>query len=106
MAMAESSWCPIRYRDFHDVPRMVVFECGGDLYLLDSAFDDAKDDYADSYEVYRLGAAAGERLAASDDWRALANVGVRLGSVPVRDVAFDETRRRTVDASCLKKVTR
>ena len=34
-----AGWIPIRYRDFYDVPRAVVVEFRGKLYLFDSLFD-------------------------------------------------------------------
>jgi hypothetical protein len=36
---SEAAWIPFRYRDFHDVPRAVVAEYEGDLYLFDCPFD-------------------------------------------------------------------
>ena len=45
---------PFKYRDFYDVPRLIVVKCTEKWLLLDSQFDDAKDDYSDSYDVYVL----------------------------------------------------
>ena len=47
-------WLPIRYRDFWDVPRLIVVETEGRVLLLDSAFDDVLDEFSPEYTVYDL----------------------------------------------------
>jgi hypothetical protein len=54
---------PIQYRDFYDVPSLVAVEVGSRLLLLDSAFDDVKDDYDNEFVVYELPASPRSRLA-------------------------------------------
>lgn len=93
--MTESSWLPIKYRDFYDVPRLVVVEWRGDLYMLDSPFDEGQDDYTDVFTVYRLPADAREAVA-EDSWDDLPGSGVALGQIAVEEVQFDETRREAV----------
>lgn len=90
------SWLPIDYRDFYDVPRMIVVERGGQLYLFDAPFDDAADNYADRYAVYRLPESAREEIR-SDSWVGLPAAGQRVGDIPVSEVEFDETKRRLIN---------
>lgn len=95
------SWCPMQYRDFNDVPRMVLFNWKGERYLLDCPFDDAKDDYPDCYGVYLLD----RNTAAPADWTGFSLDGKVLGQVRVTDIVFDETRREFIDASFLEGMT-
>jgi hypothetical protein len=90
------SWLPIEYRDFYDVPRMIVVERRGQLYLFDAPFDDAADDYADHYAVYRLPESAREEVG-SNSWVGLAAAGQRVGDVAVSEVELDETKRRLIN---------
>ena len=45
---------PFKYVDFYDVPRTIVLRYKGKFLLLQSAFEDQIDDYAESYSVYEL----------------------------------------------------
>jgi len=96
--MSVGSWLPIRYRDFYDVPRLVVVKYHGCLYIFDSPFDDELDDYADHFTVYRQPESAIARL---DDpsWAGLSSGGEEVGRVAVADVEFDETKRESVSDS-------
>lgn len=89
------TWLPIQYRDFYDVPRMVVVEREGQLYLLDSAFDPGEDEYSDHFTIYKLPAAAAEVLD-RDAWVDLPDRGEALGRVEVVKVEFDQSKRRFV----------
>lgn len=40
-------WLPITYRDYYDVPRMLVVRFEGQAYLFDCPFDVALDEYPD-----------------------------------------------------------
>lgn len=93
-----------RYREFHDVPRLVVFEHEGCTYLLDCSFDDVLDEYPDTYRVLELsGCSPGE----VQDWGELAKTATRdLGRVPVTAVRFDETRRREIDVTTIPGLAR
>lgn len=85
-------WTPIlEYRDFYDVPRMILVRAGDRWILLDCPFDDDADDYSLTYKVYEL--ASDPREAESADWRPLTASGRFLNEVPVDAVEFDETRR-------------
>lgn len=92
-------WLPIRYRDFHDVPRAFVFEHDGTAYLFDCPFDDAADEYPPHYGIYRLD--PGVVPPEDGSWADLASRGRLIGRIGVAEVRFDETRRRAVDASIL-----
>ncbi len=94
-------WVDIRYRDFWDLPRMFVFCVDRRLYLADCMFDEAIDDYPDSYELFELPADAEESLDGS--WEHLRGRTIRsLGRIAVSDVVFDDTKRRQVRISSFK----
>ena len=93
--MTQTSWIPIKYRDFYDVPRLVVVEWREELYLLDSRFDDDLDEYADVFVVYRLPAAA-KQVLDQESWAGLPSMGQQVGELSVNEVAFDATRRRAI----------
>ena len=81
---------------------MVVTSDGHNTYLLNCEFDDVQDDYADDYDVYLLPPLSQADLL--DSWIELPQRAVRkLGRVSVRDVRFDETRRRQIDATVFEQ---
>jgi hypothetical protein len=96
--MNGGEWLSIRHRDFYDVPRLVVVEYQGVVYVFDSPFDDELDDYPDHYTVYRLPRSELRRLDAAS-WEGLAAAGEELGRIPVADVEFDATRRERLNAA-------
>jgi hypothetical protein len=98
-------WLPIRYRDFYDVPHLVLVEHGGALYLLDGQFDEELDDYPDEYGVYRL---PDDLRPALDtmSWVDLAHHGERVGSVPLAAVQFDPTKRAAIDSAIFDGISR
>lgn len=99
-----NTWANIRYRDLWDVPRIFLVEHGGNTYLFDCAFDEATEDYPDHYRVFRVPSLTEDELAGSWDELHLRAIQ-ELGSVPVRDVQFDPTRRARVDTSILARLT-
>jgi hypothetical protein len=92
-------WLPIEYRDFWDVPRVLVVRVTSGTLLLECPFDEAIDAYAAEFKVYRLPAAVAATLP--DDWTSLAQLGVPIGAIPVKDVRFDTTRRQSIEAGSL-----
>ena len=95
---------PFKYVDFYDVPRLLLFTYQDLLFLLGSYFDDDKDDYDENYLIELLPAWVEQKIAAS--WKALEDdiPGRRvLGQIPVKDIVFDRTRRRTLDPTFLDK---
>lgn len=91
------SWLPIRYRDFYDVPRMLIVEYVGHLYLFDAPFDDEADEYSDRFTVYRLPDESRSKVEL-DSWAELPGDGEAIGQVPMEDVEFDETKRQLMSA--------
>lgn len=94
---------PIKYRDFYDVPRAVAFEHRGATYLLDCPFDDEADEYGHSYCVYRLSSLQLDELD-NMDWRELSKKGVVVGQLPVGNVEFDESKRRSIVVDSLGEI--
>jgi hypothetical protein len=90
--MAEMT--PFKYAGFYDVPRYLKFRYGTRLYLLQSIFDDALDDYLPEYSVYGLPDSAEESWELSSDSSA-----IWIGNVPVDQVTFDPSKRQSLDAS-------
>jgi hypothetical protein len=86
------------YGEFYDFPRQVRFQLGNDWYYLSSAFDDARDDYPDFYDVFLLPFKSEEEIRANPCyWRDLSRADY-LGRIPISEVGLDETRRATIDA--------
>lgn len=88
-------WLRIRYGEFWDVPRLFAVEHEPPL-LFSCRFSDMVDEYADSYDVYRIA-----NLPEPTDLAGAEKSGVRLGEVPVATVVFDPSRRESIDASVL-----
>lgn len=89
-------WLPIQYRDFYDIPRMLVVEHANRLYLFDAPFDDGAGEYADQYTVYRLPESSRNTLK-RDSWLDLASMGEKIGQVPVTNVELDQSKRRLIN---------
>lgn len=95
-----STWIPFQYRDFYDVPRMIVLRYQGRTILLDCVFDSAVDEYRDTYEVFELGGLPLEALQGS--WQGLrARAIKRLGAVQVSAVRFDASTRKQLAAESI-----
>jgi len=92
----------ITYRGFYDIPRTFVTKWRNKLLLFDGHFDENLDDYPDNYSVYELPPALEDRLR-TESWENLADLGRFVGRVPVSDVSFDKTRRKTIDDSILRR---
>jgi hypothetical protein len=89
------AWLPIRYRDFYDVPRAVVVEFRGHMYLLDCLFDHDIDDYEAEYTVYRLPDDFADSIEMMS-WTDLGHHGTRVGALEVSKVVFDPTKRGAI----------
>jgi hypothetical protein len=106
--MTEGDWvddqrglAPIVYRDFHDVPRLMVVFLGRRRMLFDCVFDDRADDYFDRYEVYRL---PDDFVPPDGSWESLiSRTTERLGSIAVRDVKFDSTKRGFITRESIER---
>jgi len=96
-----SEWSRIAYREFFDVPRAVIAQRDGSLYLFDSRFDDDLDCYLEYYEVWRLPLLPDEKLAGS--WVGLEKLALeRLPNVGLRDLPFEVSSRNTPDADAAR----
>lgn len=93
-----------QYVEFFDVPRTLTFRYKGKLLLLQSAFDQERDEYPDHYTVYLLPESAAVELA-SGSWKFLEKAPLEtLGKIQVKDVQFDSSKRKKLDASILDKL--
>ena len=88
-----ADWIHAEYRDFEDVPRMMVCTNAQGTYYFWSRFDHAKGAYADYYEVYRIRPLSDSEACAS--WFGLETRALeRLPDIPVDDFPFDVATRR------------
>jgi hypothetical protein len=88
-------WLAIEtYRDFYDVPHFILARDGvAGYWILDSSFDDERDDYAADYLLMFAGT---DDVAARELYEQIAKGGRGeiAGSHPVALTSFDPTRRR------------
>ncbi len=90
-----TTWLPIRYRGYWDIPRIFLVRESNRLYLFDCLFDHDLDEYPDHFTVYLLPDIPDAETPA--DWTTLPGRAVRtVGEVPVSAVRFDPTRRAAV----------
>ena len=96
-----ATWVPFHYREFYDVPRMLVFEHQRQTYLLDCQFSQLLDEYSSLYDVLVL-AVDSDGARRLRDWGELRGCATRtLGQVAVRAVRFDPSVRREVDVDSI-----
>ncbi|MGH9633577.1 MAG: hypothetical protein ACRD72_01955 [Candidatus Angelobacter sp.] len=94
---------PFKYFEFWDVPRVIMISYHDQDFLLESYFDEAIDDYPDDYAITLVAPGLEQRIRESS-WTVLAEIERRpLGTIPVREVVFDETRRKYLDPVFLDK---
>jgi hypothetical protein len=87
------------YRDFYDVPRLIVVPIGTRLVLLDSPFDPTIDDYASLYNVYVL--PPGYVLPEGSWEHLVTDASPKVGTIAVASVKFDSTKRRSLHGGAL-----
>lgn len=88
-----ADWIHAEYRDCDDIPRMMVCTNPRGTFFFWSRFDDAKDAYADYYEVYRIRPLSDSEACAS--WFGLETRALeRLPDIPVSDFPFDIATKR------------
>ncbi|MGA2877084.1 MAG: hypothetical protein ABSE82_16325 [Nitrososphaerales archaeon] len=93
---------PFRYGGFWDVPRPILLRYREMTLLLQSPFDDRMDEYSNVYSVYEVPDAISKSVLGGD-WAPLEGAELRfVGEIPISTVAFDPTKRRTLDSSCLE----
>jgi len=84
---------------------LILLKYRDHLFLLASYFDEEKDDYDDNYSIDILPSWVEQKIAELS-WKVLEEDidGRRqLGEIPVKDVVFDQTKRRTLDPTFLDK---
>ena len=95
-----SEHVPITYRGFWDVPRVFLAHHQGQTFLFDCAFDEQLDDYPDTYKVFFLPDLREDELP--KDWTTLRHRALSyVGDLPVSQVLFDPTKRKTIDSRLL-----
>ena len=101
-ALRPRSWVRFRYCEFYDVPRYIVLRYNNRCFFLESPFDDAADDYSPDYVVYLFPESVLEvpqTFGFLDD----RNLLTCIGRLPVKDVQFDSSVRKALDASALDR---
>ena len=79
---------PIIYRDFWDVPRNFIFRIGSNSYYFLCRFDEDKDDYNDTYDVFLIPNIPDKEL--KNSWERLEDKALKhLGYVLVKEVGFN-----------------
>jgi len=87
------NWLHAEYRDFEDIPRMMMCTNARGTYFFRSRFDARKAAYADCYEVYRIRPLSDSEACAS--WFGLETRALeRLPDIPVSDFPFDVAARK------------
>lgn len=92
MKIPQGKFTVCEYRDFYDIPRLVVaMDEFGRVWVLDCEFNEILDDYEDYYRVYLLGQgeSPGEAISNHLDGERVAEVV----EIPTSSVHFDVTRR-------------
>jgi hypothetical protein len=90
----------INYREFYDVPRMVIVTHRGLKLLLDCKFNESLDEYPAVYRVYILPQEIDEHTLHS--WEALAGKATTyLGDIPVDQIIFDPSKRAEIDTGVI-----
>jgi len=87
----------IAYRDFYDVPRLILARdhLEGN-WILDCPFDDKTDEYSQQYFVFFMGTDQCTSKEAYESWATCQRESV--GSISVGRVSFDQTRRAVLTA--------
>jgi hypothetical protein len=95
---------PFQYFDFYDVPRAIVLQVHGRWLLLQSIFDETADDYETEYSVYQLPESF-EPIPNGLPWKFLDELELKcIGKISVREVRFDVSKRKRLDASILENI--
>lgn len=96
---------PFIYRDLWDVPRMIVCDVCETQILLDSEFDESRDEFSSEYKVYVLSKEL--KPGSIKSWIDLPEKALAcLGRIPVSAIAFDLSRRKTLDATPIEALLR
>ena len=86
-----TDWYNIEYREFHDVPRIVIASKGSDTFLFDCPFDEEIDEYPDYYRVYLMPPLGDEDTSGS--WEGLELRALKeLEHIPIHELPFEIKR--------------
>ncbi len=92
----------ILYAGFYDAPLASTVRYGEGLYVSVRDFNDDADEYEDEYRAYRLPPLTDEQR---QSWLKLEEQATdHFGKVPIRDVVFDETKRREIETGVLERL--
>ncbi|HEX5731194.1 MAG TPA: hypothetical protein VF131_00050 [Blastocatellia bacterium] len=95
----------IIYSGFYDFPLAFIATYENAQYLFWRLFDDELDDFPSEYDVYILPDLSKEEIEQS--WEYLSEKAKTcVGKIPVRQVAFDPTRRRFIDTVTFDRIVR
>jgi hypothetical protein len=73
------------------------------FFLFDCKFDDDKEDYADTYQIFVMPNLGEEEMSGS--WSQLSEKAIKYaGEVSVKSVKFDESRRLFIDDDAIPKI--
>lgn len=90
----------IVYRDFWDCPRIFIVRHRDRNYLFDCTFNDVREEYEETFNVYSFSDLTNGTLEGS--WEHLSTTANSyLGRVPVHEVVFDPSKRRSIDTSII-----
>lgn len=97
MTTSSRSFQIVSYRDFYDVPRLILAmdECSR-YWIFDCGFDDELDDYPSDYRVYFIG----NDLNAAEEAMTMHVQGVMASIesvVPVASLEFDSSKRHSFE---------
>ena len=93
MSLATGNFTIVSYRDFYDVPRLLLaVDEASNYWIFDCAFDDKSDNYPPNYNIYF----AAKELKEAQESIALYMEEAKLplaGVVPIGALEFDQTKR-------------
>ena len=81
------------YAGFWDIPRLFSVRVGGGYLVFDSPFDDVLDDYRPDFTASLV---ESDAELTEDAIRSAAETASVLGTIPVSELEFDESRRAFV----------
>jgi len=91
------------YRDFYDVPRMIILNHKGRKVLLDCKFDDALDEYPPTYKVYILPQEINEFGETS--WESMPTRATKyVGEIEVKQLILDHSKRAEMDTGIIDEL--
>ena len=89
-----------QFGGFWDVPRGIALLYRGRLVYMESYFDEELDEYPSIYSVYVYPETV-EYPSAESPWAFKDSPATFIGEIPIRDVLFDPSKRKELDATVL-----